>query len=216
MGNICSVSMPCDAMATRCWDDCIRGRAMYICKLEDNLDALEKASSQLQATRDDLINKVTLAEQQHLRRLEKVQLWLSNAADVETQVHELITRRREEIDDLCIGGFCSKNCRSSYKFGKRVAQILEDVTALKKRNEEFKEVAERVPADPVDLMPCDSTVGLEPSFERAWCCLQDEQEGVVGIYGVGGVGKTTLLTQLNNKLHDMQIGFDAVIWILVS
>ncbi|GAV75442.1 NB-ARC domain-containing protein [Cephalotus follicularis] len=215
MGNICSVSIPCDAMATRCWDDCIRGRAMYICKLEDNLAALERASRELQATKDDLINKVNLAEQQHLKRLEKVQLWLSNVADVKTQVDELIGSGPQEIDDLCIGGFCSKNCRSSYKFGKRVAQILEHVTALK-RDGEFKEVAEKLPADPVDLMPCDSTVGLESSFDRAWSCLQNKKFGVVGIYGVGGVGKTTLLTQLNNKLHDMQIGFDKVIWILVS
>ncbi|GAV65996.1 NB-ARC domain-containing protein/LRR_8 domain-containing protein [Cephalotus follicularis] len=216
MGNICSVSMPCDAVATRCWDDCIRGRAMYICKLEDNLAALNTALGELQAKREDLTNKVILAEQQHLKRLAEVQLWLTKVVAVENEVNELIRNRPQEIERLCLGGFCSKNCRSSYKFGKRVAQILERVTANLKRGREFKEVAERVPANPGDLRPCDPTVGLESSFERAWSCLQDKKVGVVGIYGAGGVGKTTLLTQLNNKLQNMQNGFDAVIWIVVS
>ncbi|PPR92965.1 hypothetical protein GOBAR_AA27705 [Gossypium barbadense] len=40
--------------------------------------------------------------------------------------------------------------------------------------------------------------------------------GIIGIYSLGGVGKTTLLTQINNKFSTTPNGFDVVIWALVS
>lgn len=39
---------------------------------------------------------------------------------------------------------------------------------------------------------------------------------VIGLYGMGGVGKTTLLKNLNNKFRDTEHDFDLVIWVKVS
>lgn len=44
----------------------------------------------------------------------------------------------------------------------------------------------------------------------------EEPVGIVGLYGMGGVGKTTLLTQINNKFLETPVSFDFVIWIVVS
>ncbi|CAA7053411.1 unnamed protein product [Microthlaspi erraticum] len=38
----------------------------------------------------------------------------------------------------------------------------------------------------------------------------------MGMYGMGGVGKTTLLMQINNKFSEERCGFDFVIWVVVS
>ncbi|KAL1219957.1 putative disease resistance protein [Cardamine amara subsp. amara] len=53
-------------------------------------------------------------------------------------------------------------------------------------------------------------------LDKAWKHLMEDGVGIMGMYGMGGVGKTTLLTQINNKFSDVRCGFDFVIWVDVS
>ncbi|WRX27211.1 Leucine-rich repeat - like 10 [Theobroma cacao] len=112
-------------------------------------------------------------------------------------------------------GCFSKNCKSSYKFGRQVAKKLKQVVELKSKGV-FDKVAENEPTGPVDVRPIEPTVGLESTLAKVWSLLQDKQVGMIGLYGLGGVGKTTLLTQVNNKLSGNPLDFDVVIWVVVS
>ncbi|CAA7029049.1 unnamed protein product [Microthlaspi erraticum] len=45
----------------------------------------------------------------------------------------------------------------------------------------------------------------------------DDGTQIMGLYGMGGVGKTTLLEQINNKFKVANDdGFEKVIWVVVS
>ncbi|KAH9714851.1 putative disease resistance protein [Citrus sinensis] len=154
-----------------------------------------------------------------MKRLEQVQGWLSRVQDVQTEVRELARERRgRELARERRGGFCSMNCMSSYKFGEKVVETLQDVQSL--RNEgNFKEVAQARPltenlVDEKALPPI--VVGLQDSTNQVWRCLMEEEVGILGLYGMGGVGKTTLLTLINNKISDTPNDFDLVIWVVVS
>lgn len=82
---------------------------------------------------------------------------------------------------------------------------------------DFQEVAQRLPENPVDARPVAQTiVGLESIFDKLWRCLTEEQAGIIGLYGMGSVGKTTLLTLINNKFLDEPNYFDVVIWAVAS
>ncbi|CAF2051239.1 unnamed protein product, partial [Brassica napus] len=59
-------------------------------------------------------------------------------------------------------------------------------------------------------------VGQETMLERAWNRLMDDETGIMGFYGMGGVGKTTLLKQINNKFCEANYDFEIVIWVVVS
>ncbi|KAJ4721597.1 NBS-LRR type disease resistance protein [Melia azedarach] len=151
-----------------------------------------------------------------MKRLEQVQGWLSRVQDVETEAKKLKQEGRQEFGQLCVGRFCSKNCNRSYKFGKRVFKTLRIVENLRSEGD-FKEVAQTVPETPVDERPITpAIVGLESTFDKVWRCLTEEQAGIIAIYGMGGVGKTTLLTLINNKFLDFPNNFDVVIWAVVS
>ncbi|GAY55223.1 hypothetical protein CUMW_162770 [Citrus unshiu] len=219
---MCSfVQITCDgALFNRCLD-CFLGKSAYIRNLQDNLDALETELGNLIAAENDVMTRVVNAERQQMRRLDRVQRWVSRVDSVKTGADELITDGSEEIGKLCVGGYCSKNCRSSYKLGKQVAKKLRDVETLIAEGV-FEAVAtevvpERAPEPVADKRPIEPTiVGLQSQLEQVWRCLVEESVGIIGLYGMGGVGKTTLLTHINNKFLESPTNFDCVIWVVVS
>ncbi|KAF8388124.1 hypothetical protein HHK36_026790 [Tetracentron sinense] len=70
----------------------------------------------------------------------------------------------------------------------------------------------------VEAMPSRPTVGMDLIFENVWRCLiEEDQVRIIGLYGMGGVGKTTLLKKINNEFDDRGTNdFDVVIWVVVS
>ena len=49
-------------------------------------------------------------------------------------------------------------------------------------------------------------VGQETMLEKAWKYLMEDGVGIMGMYGMGGVGKTTLLSQIHNKFSNDRRG----------
>ncbi|KAL1184089.1 hypothetical protein V6Z11_A01G019900 [Gossypium hirsutum] len=209
MGNIFSISLSLDTIITRCWD------SAFLCKLEKNLPALKTEVEDLKATRRDLMSRVRVAEdEKQLKRLPQVDLWLQRADRVITDADKLIVQSPQHVEKLCMGGCCSRHPRSTHKFGKQIATILQEVKGLKEKGD-FSDVACKPPIPSANKRPSDPTVGLESYVNQVWSCLQKEQVGIIGIYGLGGVGKTTLLNQINNKFHDTTHDYH-VIWAVAS
>ncbi|XVF24827.1 hypothetical protein REPUB_Repub13aG0161400 [Reevesia pubescens] len=215
MGNVFSFSPSCDTIITRCWD-CAAGQAAFLCKLEENLDALKTELAELKDLRSDMMRRVKIAEDQpQLKRLDQVQGWLLRSEAVINEADLLVAESPQEINKLCMGGCCSMNPKSNHKFGKQIAKKLQEVKEQKSKGV-FEMVADKVPMSLATKRPSEPTVGLESNFNKVWSSLQEEIVGIIGLYGMGGVGKTTLLSQINNKFHDTPNDFDYVIWVVAS
>ncbi|WRX26486.1 Leucine-rich repeat - like 10, partial [Theobroma cacao] len=114
-----------------------------------------------------------------------------------------------------MGGCFSKNYMSSLRFSKTVSKKLHDVKDLNLKGA-FEEVATTVPAALVVERPSDSAIGLESMLNTVWSSFEEKHVGIIGIYGLGGVGKTRLLTEINNRIGLSSGGFEVVIWVVVS
>ncbi|XP_062105381.1 probable disease resistance protein At5g63020 [Humulus lupulus] len=214
MGNCFSISLQFDAIFSNCYQSTV-AQASYVHNLKENLKALEKASEELTDVKNGLVRRVKIAEEEdQLMCLETVQRWISRAEAMEIEAQELLQRGSQESIRLCLWGCCSKNYKSSYIYGKKVLRKLDEVTDLKGEGV-FEVVAERGPIAPVVEVPDEPTVGMEPIFDLVWTKLNEEDVRIMGLYGMGGVGKTTLLKKINNNFLNSQNDFH-VIWVVVS
>ncbi|CAG7867192.1 unnamed protein product [Brassica rapa] len=217
MGGCFSVSLPCDQVVNQV-SQWLCLKESYVHNLAENLASLEKAMGTLKAKRDDVQGRVDREEfTGHHRRLAQVQVWLTSILTMENQYSELLNTRDVELQRLCLCRFCSKNVKKSYLYGKRVMVMLREVESLIRQQREFDAVTDETPIAKGEELPIQSTVvGQETMIEMVWNRLMEDRVGLVGLHGMGGVGKTTLLMQINNRFSERGGGFDVVIWVVVS
>ncbi|XP_052300958.1 probable disease resistance protein At5g63020 isoform X11 [Citrus sinensis] len=218
MGNLISTFLPADLFDRT--SNCVGEQAKYVWGLEKTLRVLETELHKLTRARDDLKTKVEVEEQRpRTRRTNQVAGWLEDVQKLETEFTELERVRAQEMDRLCLGGLCSKNFASSYNYGTQVVELTDRVINLKKDEEKIEVVVEKAPDGAAIELPLDHTVvGQELLLGQVWRCITDQEKnrGIIGLYGIGGVGKTTLLKQVNNNFRHQQHNFDVVIWAAAS
>ncbi|KAK9232169.1 hypothetical protein WN943_022412 [Citrus x changshan-huyou] len=128
-----------------------------------------------------------------------MQGWFSRVQDVLYEVDRLTLESNGEDVKLCLGGLCTKSCKSNYKFGRKVFRTLREVQSLSLEGD-FKEVAQPAAVNPVDERPLPtSVVGLQSTFERVWSCVMEDTIGIVGLYGMGGEKAQEIFKILSNK-----------------
>ena len=124
-----------------------------------------------------------------------------------------------EIRNKYLCGCCPRNCVPRYKLGRKVSKMIPKVDELLSKREGFDknvEITYKPPFKPMDEMPFVETVGLELMVDNVWNSLEDKNVGIIGLYGMGGVGKTTLMKRIHHELGKRKHEFDLVLWVVVS
>ncbi|KAJ7962947.1 Disease resistance protein [Quillaja saponaria] len=203
-------------LITRLWD-CSANRIRYIRNLENNLNSLRNARDELNNVYQDVKTEVEVEEAHQKKRTNEVINWLDNVDAKEKEVGLILDKGEQVTQSKCVWSCCPKNCWSSYKLGKVVPQMIDDVNALTEKRRSLH-VSQIMPHVRVDELPMETiTVGLESSFDEVRKCFEDASVGTIGIYGMPGVGKTTLLKKFNNDfLVPRSHEFYVVIWVVVS
>ncbi|KAK8630002.1 hypothetical protein V6N13_078816 [Hibiscus sabdariffa] len=65
-------------------------------------------------------------------------------------------------------------------------------------------------------LPTSELVGEKAVRDEIWKCLRQEEVSMIGIWGMGGVGKTTIMKHIHNDLLKEPCKFDKVIWVTIS
>ena len=218
-------------IASFLWN-CTTNQATYICGLEENLALLRNRMAVLKDLSQEVRTRVAREEiTQQMKRTERVNDWLqrvevlerqvevilqNNSQDLERQEEVIPQNNSQELLKKCLLNYFPRNCSCSYKLGKKVSKKIIEVS-LEIREGDFDVVAYQLPRAPVDDMPMENIiVGLDPLLEEVWSCLDEKNVGIIGLYGIGGVGKTTLLKKINNKFLNQSHKFDVVIWVVAS
>lgn len=183
--------------------------------LDDRETSLKTALDELTEAKRDLESSVNEAESLGLTCTNPVKGWLKRAGELECEVQSMIqiVDQQEQGTLLC----CCADCSSRYKLSKRV---LEKINTTKELMEKCKALdmnwVDGFVIVPVMEIPSRPVIGMDLMLERVYELLDKEEIGIIGVYGMGGVGKTTLLKCINNNFLTLNHGFDIVIWVTVD
>ncbi|KAL5705532.1 mitogen-activated protein kinase kinase [Ranunculus cassubicifolius] len=187
-----------------------------IMNFEDNHELLRVKMRELQALKDHVKRRITIAENNGLTRTPVVTEWLDRVEEINQEVILIQEQGSRLIEQRCCLACCyPRNWWRRYILGKRMSMMLTTVVELNGKGS-FEIVADSSDPGLVQVLPESETVGLDEVFDKVWKLLGEDEVNIMGIYGMGGVGKTTLLKKLNNAFINEPDKFDVVIWVVVS
>ncbi|GKV15117.1 hypothetical protein SLEP1_g25917 [Rubroshorea leprosula] len=170
----------------------------------DDVDELRRKLNSLTSQKQEIESRIQEAEARGGQMVrQQVQEWLKQAEEIEVKQQAFLEKvqgvkwyKRACLDRLV--------CRKI----NMVKELLDKCS--------FPEglVIERALAHG-NIIPTENLVGEISTKEEIWGYLMGDEVGMIGVCGIGGVGKTTIMKNLHNDLQ-RETRFDKVIWVTVS
>ncbi|KAI4308493.1 hypothetical protein L6164_031563 [Bauhinia variegata] len=168
----------------------------------------------LESTENDALERERSAKENNEEITDVAKNWLGKAKDLIDAAEEL--KKKIEKPSMCAIGWCP-NCIRRHGLGKKAAEI---ILELNKHNIDFKSDHFSRPAPPLgmEFHAHINFIDLESrkvAYDELWMALQDEEKMRIGVYAMGGSGKTTLVKELGYKAEKEKL-FHKVAFVIVS
>ncbi|XP_074574306.1 putative disease resistance protein At1g61300 [Curcuma longa] len=219
-------------------NSCLSGlwASLRLGRPKSSIVKLKKEMAILRGKRDDIKDQIEQAEREGRIPTHQVSHWLLEVETLEDQVADV------EQDFQSIGCFSCNNCFNQAQIGGtsqiqeagdhvpiressnccsillRVAKKLSDIKELMDRADRLDPVATVAPPETTVMLPIShlSPVGIESYMEDIVGYVDGGKGDIIGINGMGGVGKTTVLKSIQQHYLLKHARFDRVIWVVAS
>ncbi|KAF8766098.1 hypothetical protein HU200_007590 [Digitaria exilis] len=184
----------------------------YIMSSADYLDALVDEMSELKSKRDDVQRMVDAAERQGMEATSQVTWWLQRVSSLEQSADALVEDFQERME---LPPDHAPGIKETYLLSKKADETRAEAAALKEKAD-FHKVADELVQLRFEEMPSAPVLGRDALLEELDACVKDGDVGIVGIYGMAGVGKTALLNKFNNEFLINSPDINVAIYIEVG
>lgn len=182
--------------------------------LKKNIEKLKKEARELFIRMEDVNISISSDTVRKIPTKECI-YWIKEVKELEDQLNACLEEYKEE--KTCFKG-CCPNVSSRRKLGKRVKKVIKEIAVLKEKSA-FKG-GELIDAplekfEPKPAPEVEASTSPDCTLHKILESINDVEVQKIGIWGMGGVGKTTVMKLLNNQPKISQM-FEIVIWVTVS
>ncbi|XP_038695409.1 probable disease resistance protein At4g27220 [Tripterygium wilfordii] len=195
----------------------IKRQSSYVCNFEKNVDNVKDQLRNLKRKRERIEHVVDDATKRKLEVIESdVQHWLRSVTAVVENAESLFEETQRAKRRRLFGLF--PNVKAMYQVGKKAEDESKAIADLQLAVGQFHSVSYRPAPQGIRF----ATIKDYETFEsRAWHldkimkALKDPNVNMIGVWGMGGVGKTTLVKKAAQQANADEI-FDVVVFSEVS
>ncbi|XP_075672654.1 putative disease resistance protein At4g27220 [Castanea sativa] len=178
----------------------------YLLHYTKNINEFKDQARRLNAVVSDVKHAVEQAERNREGIKNEVQVWLQRANKKATEAQNLLDNEvQANQNHRCACACCSPDWLSRHKLSKQAVSIGKEMGVICEEKKSFETVS--LPAIPEPTAP--APAGHFMSFESTKNAIEDilkalkddnNNTNIVGVHGMGGVGKTTMVKQVAEKV----------------
>ncbi|XP_014504583.1 uncharacterized protein LOC106764739 isoform X2 [Vigna radiata var. radiata] len=177
---------------------------------------LEKEEDNLIEMIRSVEDRVIHARRQTLKTTEVIDKWLENANIDSEYVNRLL--RETNAKKSCFFEFCP-NWIWRYRLGKKLAIKKADLQKIIQDGRQYIQLQRiaSIPSNTFDILT-EKSMNFDSrkfAFDQLMEAVKDDGVAMIGLYGMGGCGKTTLAMEVK-KIAEVEHLFDRVIFVPVS
>ncbi|KAG9148726.1 hypothetical protein Leryth_013415 [Lithospermum erythrorhizon] len=212
-----SIAITVVGSACRSFIDQTIHRCGYLWNLDRNIENLRTEVNSLENKRDYVKSLVDVAKRNAETVRPDVLGWLERVDNIKKDV-EGVLEGVEKTRSCCFSYWKCPNFLARYTLSKTANSLTLEVSKLHEKGE-YNQVGG--PLAPPGHMPFSSTIEFEGFESRTSMrkdiveALKDDSAIVIGVCGMGGVGKTTLVKVVADKVKTEKL-FDEVVMAVVS
>ncbi|XP_058205815.1 uncharacterized protein LOC131319541 isoform X4 [Rhododendron vialii] len=196
--------------------DPIKRQFTYMCCFNSNITELETQLKDLETTR----RGVQMGVEENRRKVRvigpNVEAWQTRANEVTTEVEGII-QDKAKVKEGCLNGWCP-NLKLRYSLSRKAVKKTKVVVDLKADGVQYTQSFYSPPPACLETITNRDFTGFESRrliMEEIIKALKDDEINLIGVCGMGGVGKTTLVNEVAKRAKEDN-HFDEVAIAVVS
>ncbi|XVF30826.1 hypothetical protein REPUB_Repub16aG0091400 [Reevesia pubescens] len=198
--------------------DPIAQQLSYLFKPKSKFQNFRDQLQKLKDARERVQQKVNEAKRNGEKIFNDVDRWLT---DVNGKISEEAALQFQEDEEKakkrCFVVLCP-NFKSRYQLSRKAEKEANTIAQLLEQNGKFDLVCYPAAPEGVATRPVKDYEGFESrtgAFNAVMEALKDSNLSIIGVYGMGGVGKTTLVKQVARQAKEENL-FDEVVMATVT